>query len=233
MDRFYANNPGLTSMCLEAARTFKTLVSENDKPLLRILEIGAGEVVFKIAILTLTFLLPGVGGLTTFIVDAMGDLRNRAMEYTVSDLSPLLASRLAQSFKHTSQMVAKTYDISKPPLEQGLVLEQFDIILGLNVIHAAPDLKDTLSHLFSLLAPGGHLLAVDFDGTLGNEASGKIWTDYIFGTFPGWFGFTDERAHCTCSPEEWKQVLEAVGYMDVRFCQEDAAMSLLIDAVRK
>jgi hypothetical protein len=42
MDEFYVNNPVLTNMCLETARIFKTLVSACDKPLVRILEIGAG-----------------------------------------------------------------------------------------------------------------------------------------------------------------------------------------------
>jgi SAM-dependent methyltransferase len=176
-------------------------------------------------------LVPGVGGLTTFIVDAMGDLQDRNLEYTVSDMSPLLASSLVQSFKYKPRMISKTYDISKPPAEQGLALGHFDIILGLDVIHAAPDLKYTLSHLLSLLAPGGHLLAIEFDGSLGNGRPGKIWMDYIFGSLPGWFGFIDERVHCVCSPAEWNEALTAVGYSDVRFCTEDAGTNLLIDAV--
>lgn len=178
-------------------------------------------------------LLLGVGGLTTFIVDAMGDLRDKEIEYSVSDLSPLVSSHLVQSFKDTScKMISATYDISKLPLEQGLPLGQFDIILGLNVIHAAPDLKYTLSNLLSLLSPGGHLLVVDPDGTNSNQP-GRIWMDFIFGVFPGWFGFTDERAHCSCSPAEWKQALNDVGFGDVRVCTEDTAMNLLIDAARK
>lgn len=71
---------------------------------------------------------------------------NADVEYTVTDLSYSLANSLAQSSSYKN-MVAKMYDLSKTPTEQNLELGYYDVITGLNVIHAVPDLNATLADL--------------------------------------------------------------------------------------
>ncbi|KAF7351064.1 Polyketide synthase [Mycena sanguinolenta] len=220
MDPFYRENKVFTSMNQEATKYFKSLVSSPDfgkqRPI-RVLEVGAG-----------------VGGLTKFLVEALCDMPNAEVEYTVTDLSYSLASSLAQSFTYKN-MVAKMYDLSKTPAEQGLQLGHYDIITGLNVIHAVPDLNATLRDLNSLLAPGGRLLVVDTDGTARSAnppRPGAIWNDFIWGSFQGWFGYTDDRAHCTIDEKEWRARLTATGYSNVKVCHEDAGTCIMFEAER-
>jgi len=218
IDGFYRENRVFTSMNQEASKYFKSLVSSPDfgkqRPI-RVLEVGAG-----------------VGGLTKFLVEALCDMPNADVEYTVTDLSYSLASSLAQSFTYKN-MVAKMYDLSKTPAEQGLQLGHYDIITGLNVIHAVPDLNATLLDLNALLAPGGRLLIVDTDGTARSSnppRPGAIWNDFIWGSFQGWFGYTDDRAHCTIDEKEWRTRLTVTGYSNVKVCHEDAGTCIMFEA---
>ncbi|KAJ7622843.1 polyketide synthase [Mycena polygramma] len=220
IDGFYRENRVFTSMNQEAAKTFKSLVSSPDfgkqRPI-RVLEVGAG-----------------VGGLTKFLVEALCDMPDADVEYTVTDLSYSLATDLAQSFSYKN-MVAKMYDLSKTPAEQGLQLGHYDVITGLNVIHAVPDLNATLLDLHSLLAPGGRILVVDTDGTARSAnppRPGAIWNDFIWGSFQGWFGYTDDRSHCTIDESEWITRLGATGYSDIKICHEDAGTCILFEATK-
>ncbi|KAF8178693.1 polyketide synthase [Mycena galopus ATCC 62051] len=220
IDGFYRENRVFTSMNQEASKYFKSLVSSpgfgKQRPI-RVLEVGAG-----------------VGGLTKFLVEALCDMPNADVEYTVTDLSYSLASSLAESFTY-KHMVAKMYDLSKTPAEQGLQLGHYDIITGLNVIHAVPDLNATLRDLNSLLAPGGRLLVVDTDGTARSAnppRPGAIWNDFIWGSFQGWFGYTDDRAHCTIDEKEWRTRLAATGYSNIKVCHEDAGTCIMFEAER-
>ncbi|KAJ7301903.1 hypothetical protein DFH08DRAFT_992112 [Mycena albidolilacea] len=215
MDGFYRDSPAFTSMNQEAAKYFKSLVSLSSfgrrRPL-RVLEIGAG-----------------VGGLTKFLVEALCDIPKADVEYTITDLSFSLASSLAQSFTY-KHIVPKKYDISKTPTEQGLQLGHYDMITGFNVVHAVPDLDETLLNLHTLLAPGGRLLMVDTDGCARSSnppRPGAIWHDFVFGSFQGWFGFTDDRTYCTIDGHAH---LTATGYSNVRVCLEDAGRCILFEA---
>ncbi|KAF9016931.1 polyketide synthase [Hymenopellis radicata] len=218
IDGFYRENRVFTSMNQEAAKTFKSLVSSPDfgkQRSIRVLEVGAG-----------------VGGLTKFLVEALCDIPNTDVEYTVTDLSYSLANSLAESFSYKN-MVAKMYDLSKTPSEQSLQLGYYDVITGLNVIHAVPDLNATLLDLNSLLAPGGRILVVDTDGTARSSnppRPGAIWNDFIWGCFQGWFGYIDDRTHCTIDEKEWRRRLAATGYSNIQICHEDAGTCILFEA---
>jgi fatty acid synthase len=165
-------------------------------------------------------------------VEVLCDLPNVDVEYTVTDLSYSLASRLAQSFSYKN-MVAKMFDISRSPSEHGLQLGHYDIITGFNVLHAVPDLNSCLSNLHSLLSSDGCILAVDSDGaayTSDSPRPGIIWGDFVWGSFQGWFGYTDDRDHCTIDRTAWQKRLTETGFSNIEICLEDAGMCILFKA---
>ncbi|KAK7044311.1 polyketide synthase [Favolaschia claudopus] len=218
MNGFYRENPVFTSLSQEAAKRFKSLVLLpeviRERPI-RVLEVGAG-----------------VGGLTKFLVETLCDIPGANVEYTVTDLSFSLAKSLAQSFTY-KHMVAKMYDLTKSPAEQGLELGYYDIITSLNCIHAVGDLNTTLCDLNSLLGPGGRLLIVDTDGSTRSTDPPRppaMWNDFVWGSFQGWFGFTDGRSHCTIDEGEWRSRLRDTEYANVQICLEDAGSCLLFEA---
>ncbi|KAF8184613.1 S-adenosyl-L-methionine-dependent methyltransferase [Mycena galopus ATCC 62051] len=219
IDGFYRENRVFTSMNQEDSKDFKSLVSfpgfGKQRPI-RVLEVGAG-----------------VGGLTKFLVEALCDMPNADVEYTATDLSYSLASSLAESFTYKN-MVAKMHDLSKTPAEQGLQLGHYDIITGLNVIHAVPDLNATLHDLNTLLAPGGRLLVIDTDGTARTAnppRPGAIWNDFIWG--PSRDGLATRMiAHCTIDEKEWCTRLVATGYSNIKVCHEDAGTCIMFETER-
>ena len=75
-------------------------------------------------------------------------------------------------------------DISKDPFEQGFEKNCFDIIVGLNVVHATRDIDETLSHLKKLLHPQGVMCLIE-------EVKAPRWTNLIWGMTEGWWFFDD------------------------------------------
>ncbi|KAJ7447113.1 hypothetical protein B0H11DRAFT_1745206, partial [Mycena galericulata] len=116
-----------------------------------------------------------------------------------------LVADLARNVPH-AYMHAKAYDVGKAPESQGFLLEDYDVVVSLHVLHAAPDLAACLASLRQLLVPGGILLTVELDGNGWASKPGSIWFDCIFGSFPEWFG-----------------ILEACNFVGVQTCSEHGA----------
>jgi 2-polyprenyl-3-methyl-5-hydroxy-6-metoxy-1,4-benzoquinol methylase len=52
-------------------------------------------------------------------------------------------------------------DISKDPGAQGFENNSFDMVLGLNVVHATPNVGDTIRNLKKLLVPNGAIALIE------------------------------------------------------------------------
>lgn len=133
---------------------------------LRILEVGAG------------------GGRLTWGLAAA--LEGREAEYLATDVGRLFAehlrteaSRLGYDFVRTAVL-----DVARDPAAQG-VPGPFDFVVGLDVVHAAPDVEVALRNLQGLLAPGGIL------GFVETTAVSDRWLSLIWGLSEGWWHGTD------------------------------------------
>lgn len=151
----------------------------------RILEIGGGS-----------------GVLTGLIAPA---LQGKNVEYYFTDLgksfvlkTEQLARRQGLDFMHFAVL-----DISQDPVAQGFEAHSFDIVYGLDVVHATPDIKQTLTQLSRLLKPGGDLCLVE-------TAPIPRWYEMIWGLAEGWWYYRDGelRAGGTplLTPERWQTV---------------------------
>ena len=146
-------------------------------------------------------------------------------QYVVSDVSIALANAAARSctYPHVS---ACAYDISKPPEEQGIHPQSFDVITAFYVVHAAPDLASTLESLRQLLVPGGCLLVCELDASAWKQTPGSLWHDMVFGSFSEWFGSTDGREHCALTPASWVTTLGRAGFTDVQTVSDPVLANL-------
>ena len=141
----------------------------------------------------------------------MEEFPSAIIQFVVSDVSTELLPRMPYA-----QCRYMAFDISKPPKPQGLDLASFDVITAFNVLHVVEDLASSLDVLAGLLVPGGCLLIGDLNGdSWKSRAPGSIWFDFIFGSFAEWFSYTDDRSHCTISPQDWHRRLHTAGFGNV------------------
>ena len=168
----------------------RKISKDNTNNPLRILEIGGGH-----------------GMLTDSVLNEIGEV-----EYYFTDIGKsFVDARSEQAKKQGEQrVVCKILDISKDPRIQGFAPGQFDWVLAMNVIHATPDIGDTLGHIRSLLKPGGKLILLE---TVRQED----WVDIVWGLTPGWWTFNDTDIR-TSSPllstKKWSEILADNGFDD-------------------
>ncbi|EJU06376.1 polyketide synthase [Dacryopinax primogenitus] len=156
-------------------------------------------------------LATGSGSLTAALEPIIHEFPGIVIEYVASDAAPaVLGATLNRLGYH--KMRSQTFDMSKEPESQGLVLNSFDIVTGLNVLHTVPDISVALVGLNSLLVPGGSLLIADIDGAQWGSIPGALWCDFVFGVYKSWFSYTDARSHAAPSANEWSTQLETAGF---------------------
>ena len=158
---------------------------------IRLLEIGAGT-----------------GGTTSYVLP---HLNPHQAEYLFTDLGALFTGKAQEKFRDYQFLQYQTLDIEVDPETQGFDSHQYDIIIAANVLHATTSMKQTLSHVRQLLAPGGMLVLY--------EATARTrWVDLVFGLLEGWWKFQDYqlRPDYPLLPRaQWKKVLAETGFTQV------------------
>lgn len=155
---------------------------------LRVLEIGAGT-----------------GGTTQAVLPS---LIPDATEYVFTDVSSWFTTQAMSIFASWPCMSFRTLDVEQEPEKQGFATARYDLILAANVLHATRDLRQSLSHIRSLLAPGGQLLLLE-------STAKRRWVDLVFGLTEGWWRFTDtdlRPEHPLLDRQGWLDLLPACGF---------------------
>ncbi len=155
---------------------------------LRIIEVGAGT-----------------GSATASVLPELPDGR---FDYVYTDISAgFFAEAEARFGDGGGSIEYRPLDIEKDPIEQGYDAHGFDLIIASNVLHATRYLNETLAHCAALLAPSGHLVALENQRGLG-------WMDLTFGQLDGWWRFEDSYRpdHALVGPVVWKQALGDSGF---------------------
>lgn len=82
--------------------------------------------------------------------------------YVFTEIHPAFLRRgsrvVRQVLPEGCELAVRSYDINLPPAHQGFGGERFDAVFAVNVLHLANDPVAALSHLRTLLAPGGVLV---------------------------------------------------------------------------
>lgn len=155
---------------------------------LRILEVGAGS-----------------GGTTRAILDALG---NRPVDYVFTDISPVFVSAARERLADVAGLTFAPFDASSSPESQGFLCGSFDIVVAANVIHATPDLKETLGHVGALLSPRGQLVMLE-------ATTRERFADLTVGFTSGWWSFSDTDLrpdYALLTRTQWTAVLAESGF---------------------
>ncbi|KAL9625614.1 MAG: hypothetical protein Q9160_000327 [Pyrenula sp. 1 TL-2023] len=207
MEDVYTDGPmfaTLTSMLLDF---LGTILSTDNGPV-RILEIGAG-----------------LGGTTRKLAEFLAQ-RGRPCEYTFTDLSSSLVNKAKRKFANYDWMTFKVLNIQEPPQD---FQNQYDIVIATNVIHATPDIIQSLRNIKCLLNKSGTAILSEITMT-------SNWYDLVFGLLDGWWNASDGREYPLLSDNEWKVKMKQAGFDAIATSKSDTLESsmqeLIIGVVR-
>ncbi len=158
---------------------------------LRVIEVGAGT-----------------GSATASVLPELPEGR---FDYTYTDISAGFFAEAEGRFGDGGGSINYlTLDIERDPVAQGFDAHGYDLLIASNVLHATRFLQETLANCSALLAPSGHLIALE-------NLRGLGWMDLTFGQLDGWWRFADSYRphHALASPAIWCQALGDVGFTGV------------------
>ena len=184
----------------DAVRALVAAVPEGCR--LRVLEVGAGT-----------------GSATASVLP---ELPAGRFDYTYTDISAGFFAEAEERFGDAGGAIEyRPLDIEKNPTEQGFDEHGYDLIIASNVLHATRDLRETLAHCLAVLAPSGHLVALE-------NLRGLGWMDLTFGQLDGWWRFADDYRpdHALMHPSMWRQALGDAGFDEAAVLGPDESASL-------
>ncbi|MCB5907360.1 type I polyketide synthase, partial [Streptomyces pinistramenti] len=111
-----------------------------DRPL-RILEVGAGT------------------GATTAAL--LPHLPPERVHYTFTDVSPAFFPPAKKRFHTYDFLIHQVLDAGSDPVAQGFEPGAYDLVIAANILHATSDISRALRGMATLLADGGHLVALE------------------------------------------------------------------------
>jgi epothilone polyketide synthase D len=147
----------------------------------------------------------GTGGTTSALASVLDPARTT---YWFTDVTELFLDRARAKFAASPFMRYRRLDIENDPAEQGFPRAAFDVVIASNVLHATRDLRRTLQHAYSLLAPGGLLLLCE-------ATRHSSWFNIIStGLMSGWQLFEDDLRgdHPLLTSEQWHAALGEAGF---------------------
>ncbi|KZF24488.1 hypothetical protein L228DRAFT_218919 [Xylona heveae TC161] len=151
----------------------------------------------------------GTGGATREILAVLNgkDPVRRYGSYTFTDVSSFFLSGAREEFKEYGGMKYATIDIERDVSDQGFEKGSMDVIIAANVLHATTVMKETLTHVRSLLKPGGKLVLVE-------TTIEPIWLAIVLGGFQDyWKGHTDGRPNSPfMTVAKWETILKETGF---------------------
>ncbi|MDN9009025.1 SDR family NAD(P)-dependent oxidoreductase [Brevibacillus laterosporus] len=170
---------------------------------LRIVEIGAGT-----------------GGTSASVLQKLTPYHGYIQEYCYTDISKAFLMHGAKEYESSHPFLTfQMLDINKSITEQKVDMGSYDVVIAANVLHATPNIHQTLRHAKALLKRNGIIVI--------NEITEKTLFHHLtFGLLEGWWLYEDDKLRIPGCPalcaEGWKKALTAEGFTSVSFPAIDA-----------
>jgi acyl transferase domain-containing protein/acyl-CoA synthetase (AMP-forming)/AMP-acid ligase II/acyl carrier protein/SAM-dependent methyltransferase len=190
MENLYEHS-ALSSYYNAIIRELMRAITETIQPQkqIRILEIGAGTGATSSGLIPI---LPG-----------------QQVSYTFTDITTTFLKQAAIKFRQYPFIEYRLLNIEQPPGNQGYKSHSYDVIVAANILHATRNIAETLSHIRTLLAPGGTLI-------LWEITEPHPWFDVAFGALINPIDDQDIRPnHPFLTERQWSQTLQKQGFDNI------------------
>ena len=178
------------SLCQSMGHWVCETASQSDKPF-RILEVGAGN-----------------GLLTEELARAAQHCSNIEILSTDIGRNLAVAGAARAAREGWKSIEFGTLDITQPGYIQGIEPGSFDLVCGLNVIHAVADVNLALKELRKSVKPGGVLSMIE-------SVVREPWVDCVAGLAEGWWSYDDGRKFSPLlNAGQWCDRLASAGFED-------------------
>lgn len=174
---------------LRQCKSFSSGSSGQEK-VFRILEVGGGK-----------------GILTGLLAPDLHALHHdQVIEYHFTDIGKSFVQDLQRQAQEKGYDFMKfgVFDITQSAESQGYAEGYFDVVIGLDVVHATADIAQSLQNLCRLLNRTGVL-------ALSESCRSVRWKEMIWGVTPDWWAFADVQRQATGSPlltpSQWRGCL--------------------------
>jgi acyl transferase domain-containing protein/cation diffusion facilitator CzcD-associated flavoprotein CzcO/acyl carrier protein/SAM-dependent methyltransferase len=164
----------------------------------RILEIGAGT-----------------GGTTAKLIPILTEHTDFVAEYCYTDLSRAFLMHAEEKYQPKfPALTTAIFDVSKPLISQSILTDKYDVVIATNVLHATPNIRETLRNAKAVLKKNGVIL-------LNEIGTWTLFSHLTFGLLEGWWLYEDDALRLSGSPgltpEKWHQVLKEEGFESIFF----------------
>ncbi|KAF3030660.1 t1pks [Penicillium rubens] len=199
--RYYSDLDSLREAYANVSVCVDKMAHQN--PTLNIIEIGAGT-----------------GGATLPILQRLGGGEGgstpRFGHYIYTDISPAFFEKAKTKFESWGNLMTyQALDVSDDPTAQGFSNGTYDVVVACNVLHATPDISQTMSNIRGLLKPGGKIILIE-------ETVPKA-IHFPFALLPGWWLANDKfrKDGPLLTVEGWSNVMKENDFSGVDLCIED------------
>lgn len=178
-------------------------IDRNSNAKIRILEIGAGS-----------------GGTSATVLQKLTPYHDHIQEYCYTDISKAFLMHGAREYGPSNPFLTyKILNINESIMKQNIDIGTYDVVIAANVLHATPNIHQTIRHAKALLKRNGVIVI--------NEITEKTLFNHLtFGLLEGWWLYEDTALRIPGCPglcaKGWKKALTVEGFTSVLFPAIDA-----------
>lgn len=128
-------------------------------------------------------------------------------EYWFTDVGRLFVQRAQRSYPGMPWLRFADVDIDMPLQSQGIPAGSFDVVIGVNVLHAAKRLRASLLGIHDVLKPNGYLILAEGSPP---DRTRRWRLDVVFAFLRGWWDVVIEPMRPRpgfLTPSEWESAL--------------------------